>query len=69
MPDLGSARARATQGSRGRYPDLSLHCDVLDDGYHLTVAAAAVTRGLISLFESGNHAAHAEQTPGASASL
>ncbi len=52
-----------------RYPDLSLDCVVLDDEYHLTVGAAAVTRGLVSLFSGGNQAAHAEQTAGASTSV
>ena len=49
-----------------QYPSLTLECVVLDGEYHLTVGAAAITRGLISLFSGGNVAVHAEQVAGAS---
>jgi predicted alpha/beta superfamily hydrolase len=50
-----------------RYPDLSLDCVVLDDEYHLTIGAAAITRGLISLFSSDDRAAPTVHTAGTSA--
>jgi len=49
-----------------RYPSLNLESVVLEGEYHLTVGAAAITRGLISLHSSGNVAV-AERVAGASA--
>ena len=64
---VDNCRELCTRLDARRYPGLSLECVVLDGEYHLTVAAAAITRGLISLFSAGNGAAHAEQHAGASA--
>ena len=77
FPDEAIAAVRQVDNCRDlcarldarRYPDLSLECVLLDDEYHLTVGAAAITRGLISLFSSGNRTADAEPRAGASASL
>ena len=63
---VDNCRELCTRLDARQYPGLSLECVVLDGEYHLTVAAAAITRGLISLF-SGNVAVHAEQVEGASA--
>lgn len=63
---VDNCRELSTRLDARQYPGLSLECVVLDGEYHLTVAAAAITRGLISLF-SGNVAVHAEQVEGASA--
>ncbi len=43
-----------------RYPGLSVECVVLDGEYHLTVGAAAITRGLISLFSGSDIAVDTE---------
>ena len=50
-----------------RYPDLNLECAVFDGEYHLTITAAAITRGLISLFTADNRRAHNEPSTGAPA--
>ena len=46
-----------------KYPALGLDTVVLDGEYHLTIAAAAITRGLISLGSDGDVTAHAEPVP------
>ena len=48
------------------YPGLKLDCIVLEGEYHLTIAAAAITRGLISLVSGDT--AHAGQVAGSSGS-
>lgn len=50
-----------------RYRGLSLKCVLLDGEYHLTVGAAAITRGLTSLFCGATRADDAEQVTGAPA--
>jgi predicted alpha/beta superfamily hydrolase len=64
---VDNCRELCTRLDARQYPSLSLDCVVLDGEYHLTVGAAAITRGLISLFSGGNAAIHAEQVAGASA--
>ena len=64
---VDNCRELCTRLDARQYPGLSLECVVLDGEYHLTVGAAAITRGLISLFSGGNVAVHAEPVAGASA--
>jgi predicted alpha/beta superfamily hydrolase len=60
-------RELCTRLEARRYPGLNVESVVLDGEYHLTVGAAAITRGLISLFSSDTVSVHAERVAGASA--
>ena len=67
FPDEAIAAARqvdnchelCTRLQARNYPSLTINSVILDGEHHLTVAAAAITRGLISLFSPGNIPAHA----------
>lgn len=67
MRQVDNCRELCKQLAGRRYPSLTMESAVLDGEYHLTVGAAAITRGLISLFSGGNVAVHAERVPGAGA--
>ena len=58
---LDNGRELCARLDARRYPGLNLECVVLDGEYHLTVGAAAITRGLISLFTDRTRTAATEQ--------